>query len=106
MYILVIFILSVLLFILLLVPTCIVIYIFLHFVVLIICNTCLLFACLHVEHDVTNASLYLCLSIEEATEMAAKYLHNKKCVFNNFEKYRTLLLQRLRRRYIYIYIYI
>ena len=61
-------------------------YIFLHFVVLIICNTCLLFACLHVEHDVTNASLYLCLSIEEATEMAAKYLHNKKCVFNNLKK--------------------
>ena len=22
---------------------------------------------------------------EEATEMAVKYLHNKKCVFNNFE---------------------
>ena len=32
---------------------------------------------------------------EEATEMAAKYFQNKKCVFNNFEKYRTLSLQRL-----------
>ena len=32
---------------------------------------------------------------EEATEMAAKYLQNKKMCFNNFEKYCTLLLQRL-----------
>ena len=38
-------------------------YIFLHFVVLIICNICLLFAllfkCMHVDCDVTNVSFYL-----------------------------------------------
>ena len=45
-----------------------------------------------------------------AQKKLPKWLRNicitKKCVFNNFEKYRTLLLQRLWRRYIYIYIYI
>ena len=35
-----------------------------------------------------------------------KYICIKKCVFNNFEKYRTLLLPRLWRKYIYLYIYI
>ena len=39
--------------------------ILIYFVVLIICNICLLFAlllvCLHVNHQVTNASLDICL---------------------------------------------
>ena len=36
-------------------------YIFLHFVFPISCNTCLfvcLFVCLHVDYDLTNVSLY------------------------------------------------
>ena len=43
----------------LLVHKCIIMCPFLHFVVLIICN--IYFLCLHVDHDVTNASLYPCL---------------------------------------------
>ena len=43
---------------------------------------------------------------EEATEMATKYLHNKKCVFNNFGKYSHIItLTALKKIYIYIYIY-
>ena len=53
------------LFVHLLVHTCIIMHMFIHFVVQIICNICLLFAlffvCLHVDHDFTNASFYLCL---------------------------------------------
>ena len=44
-------------------------HILIYLFVLVICNKCLLFAllfvclfvCLQVDHDVTNASLYLCL---------------------------------------------
>ena len=53
-------------------------YIFLHFVALIICNICLLFAPLfiffHVDHDVTDASLYdVCFFIYSAS------LYVRKC---------------------------
>ena len=62
---LVLFIQFVLLLIHLLVHTCIILYIFLHIVVLRICTICLLFVflfvCLHVYHDVSNALLNLCL---------------------------------------------
>ena len=64
---LVLFIHFVLFFIHLLVHACIIMYIFLHFFILIIYSTYLLFArmflCLHVDNDVTNSSLYLCLFI-------------------------------------------
>ena len=36
-------------------------------------------------HSAQISQIYISCT-EEATEMAAKYLHNKKCVFKNFEK--------------------
>ena len=49
----------VLLFIYLLVDTCIIMYMFVHFVILMIFNICLLhaflFVCLHIDHDGINA---------------------------------------------------
>ena len=64
-YNLVLFIYFLLFFIRFLLHTLIIMYIFLHFVVLIICNICFQFALLlvslHGDQGVTNASFYLCL---------------------------------------------
>ena len=76
-------------------------YIFLHFVVLIICIMCLLFAllfvCLHVDRDVTNAHLFMCLNDDIFTTLLfinfvrlSIYLFLHRCIFVYLY---TLLLQ-------------
>ena len=79
-YDLVLFIYFVLLFIYLLVHTCLIMYVFLHFFALIICNLFLLFSLLfiylHVDYDVINASLYLYLFL-------CIYMHLFRCFNGN-----------------------
>ena len=59
---------------------CLIMYILLQFAVLIIFNACLLFTLLfvslNVDHDITNASLYLCFSI---------YIYKPVCMCLNID---------------------
>ena len=51
-------------------------YIFIYFVVLIVCNMCLLFALLfvwfHVDHNITNASLYINFTVNMRLTVSEK----------------------------------
>ena len=103
------FICFVLLFIHLLVNTCIITYIFLQFVTLIICNISflfvLLFLSLHVDHAVTNASFFLCLSLNMYMQLL-KYLNIDifTIYFYNFLLYLQFYISEISVKIIYCYL--